>query len=45
MINWIKKLTNRKPFGKTPAGRPKNRWSPQTYASAEGEELEGVDWK
>jgi hypothetical protein len=22
----VKKLTNWKPFGKSPAGRPKNRW-------------------
>jgi hypothetical protein len=22
----VKKLTKRKPFGKRPAGRPKNRW-------------------
>jgi hypothetical protein len=22
----VKKLTNLKPFGKTPVGRPKNRW-------------------
>jgi hypothetical protein len=39
----VKKLTNWKPFGKRPAGRPKNRWNPQRYASAQGEELEGVD--
>jgi hypothetical protein len=23
----VKKLTNWKPFGKSPAGRPKNRWN------------------
>jgi hypothetical protein len=26
MIEWLKKLTNWKPFGKRPAGRPKYRW-------------------
>jgi hypothetical protein len=40
----VKKLTNWKPFGKRPAGRPKNRsLNPQRYRSAQGEELEGVD--
>ena len=26
MIEWLKKVTNLKPFGKIPVGRPKNRW-------------------
>jgi hypothetical protein len=41
----VKKLNNWKPFGKRPAGRPKNRWIDGRYARAQGEELEGIDWK
>jgi hypothetical protein len=26
ITEWLKKLTNWKPFGKRPAGKPKNRW-------------------
>jgi hypothetical protein len=48
MIEWLIKPTNWKPFGKRPVGRPKNRWIDEIikrYGSAQGEELEGFDWK
>jgi hypothetical protein len=39
----VKKLTNWKPFGKRPAGRPKNRWSDRILKDMEV--LKVKNWK
>jgi hypothetical protein len=39
----VKKLTNWKPFGKRPAGRPKNRWIDGILKDMEV--LEVKNWK